>query len=47
MEDRTGAEVIRQNRTQLARAIAYDLAEEYRFLEFCDIFDWKRTRAKK
>jgi hypothetical protein len=47
MSDRSIAEVVRVNADQLARAIAYDVADEYAFLELADIMEWKRTRVRR
>lgn len=47
MPDRAQAEVIRVNIQQLSSAIAYDIAEEYAFLELADIMEWKRTRVRR
>ena len=47
MINRTAAEAIRVNRESLASAVAFDLCEQYRFLELCDIFEWKRERVRR
>ena len=47
MNDRGAAEVIRTNANHLADAVAYEVCEEYSFLELADIMEWKRTRVKR
>jgi uncharacterized protein YsxB (DUF464 family) len=47
MSNREHAEVIRQNRDYICAAVAWHLAEEYRFLQLADIMEWKRTRVRR
>lgn len=47
MSDRESAEVIRKAREGIALAVAWHIAEEYRFLELADLMEWKRTRVRR
>jgi len=47
MFNREAAEIIRLNRHELARAVGWQIAEEYRFLELADIMEWKRSRVRR
>ncbi len=47
MSDRAAAEAIRQNIDQIASSIAFEIADEYPFLELADIMEWKRTRVRR
>lgn len=45
--DRETAETVRGRRAPIAGAIAWHIAEQYRFLELADIMEWKRTRERR
>lgn len=47
MPDRSAAETILRHVSQLASSVAFEIAEEYRFLELADIMEWKRTRVRR
>lgn len=45
--DKEAGSVIRSNRENIAITVSWHIAEQYRFLELCDIMEWKRTRARR
>lgn len=47
MMNRDHAEAIRLNLQQLSSAVAFEIAEEYAFLELADIMEWKRIRVRR
>jgi hypothetical protein len=47
MQDRAAAETIRANARLLSGAVAFNVTEEYRFLELADIMEWKRERIRR
>ncbi len=47
MSDRGIAETIRDRRSDLARAVADAVVEQYSMLELYDIMEWKRTRTRR
>ncbi len=47
MGDREAAATIRSNRESIATQVSWHISEQYRFLELCDIMEWKLTREKR
>lgn len=47
MSDRAAAESIRVNMDHVCAAIAFEIADEYSFIQLSDIMEWKRTRVRR
>lgn len=47
MSNKENAEVIRAHRDSIATQVSWHIQEQYRFLELCDIMEWKRTRERR
>lgn len=47
MQNREHAESIRLSMESLSHAVAFEIADEYTFLELADIMEWRKTRVKR
>jgi hypothetical protein len=41
------AKLLADLRNEIALEVAYEITEEYRFLQLADIMEWKRTRVRR